>query len=106
MSKRTQKNEFYLAVEQSGFAYSERDLGNFSGYSEGSEIEIMLKGKGPHKPDFSQQIVSIHSLMIYTDLIEYTVADDKKSPLLRCFSVSSIARSWRHYNIWTANGLK
>ena len=30
----------------------------------------MLRGEGPNKPDFAYDIVRVHSLMIYTDLIE------------------------------------
>ena len=45
----------------------------------------MLRVKGPHKPEFAHDIVRIHSLMIYTDLIEYNTVGDTKTPLLRCF---------------------
>ena len=44
-----------------------------------------LRGKGPHKAEFAYDIVRIHSLMIYTDLIEYNIVGDTKAPLLRCF---------------------
>ena len=44
----------------------------------------MLRAKGPHKPEFAYDIVRIHSLMIYTDLIEYDIGGDTKAPLLRC----------------------
>ena len=51
----------------------------------------MLKGKGPHKPEFAYDIVRIHSLMIYTELIEYNIVGDTKGPLLRCFlSISKL----------------
>ena len=45
----------------------------------------MLRGKGPHKPEFAYDTVHIHSLMIYTDLIEYNLVGNTKAPLLRCF---------------------
>ena len=45
----------------------------------------MLRGKRPHKPEFAYDIVHIHSLLIYTDLIEYNIVADTKAPLLRCF---------------------
>ena len=45
----------------------------------------MLRGKGPHKPEFAYNIVRIHSLIIYTDLMEYNMVGDTKSPMLRCF---------------------
>ena len=44
-----------------------------------------MKGKGPHKPQFTYDILRIHSLMIYSDLVEYNIVGDTKAPLLRCF---------------------
>ena len=45
----------------------------------------MLRGKGPHKPKFAYDLVRIHSLMIFTNLIENNIVGDTKAPLLRCF---------------------
>ena len=45
----------------------------------------MLRRKGPHKPEFVYDIVLIHFLNIYTDLIEHNIVGDTKAPLLRCF---------------------
>ena len=42
-------------------------------------------GKGPHEPEYAYDIVRIHSLMIYSDLVEYNIVGDTKDPLLRCF---------------------
>ena len=42
-------------------------------------------GKGPQEPEFAYDIVRIHSLMIYSDLVEYSIVGDTKAPLLRCF---------------------
>ena len=53
----------------------------------------MLSGTGPHKPEFAYDIVRIHSLMIYTDLIEYKIVGDTKAPLLRCFLFISNLKS-------------
>ena len=53
----------------------------------------MLRGKGPHKPEFPFDIVRIHSLMIYTDLIEYIIVGDTKAPMLRCFPFISKLKS-------------
>ena len=53
----------------------------------------MLRGKGPHKPEFAYDIVRIHSLMIYTYLIEYNIVGDTKAPLLRCFHLYSKLKS-------------
>ena len=53
----------------------------------------MLRGKGPHKPKIAYEIVRIHFLMIYTDLIEYNIVGDTKAPLLRCFIFISKLKS-------------
>ena len=84
-SQRTQKTEIYLANEGSGLAFFSTDLGHFFRSNVGNEFGVMLRGEGPHKPEFAYGIVRIHSLMIYTDLIEYNIVGDKQTPLLRCF---------------------
>ena len=53
----------------------------------------MLRRKGPHKPECAYAIVRIHSLIIYTDLIEYNIVGDTKAPLLRCFTFISKLKS-------------
>ena len=75
----------YFANEKSCLAYFSTDLGHIFRSKVGNEFGIMLKGKGPHKPEFESHIVRIHSLMIYTELIEYNIVGDTKVPLLRCF---------------------
>ena len=85
VSGRTQKVEIYLANEASGIAIFSTDMGHNFGSNVGNEYGVMLRGKGPHKPEFAYDIVRIHSLMIYTDLIEYNIVGDTKAPLLRCF---------------------
>ena len=42
-------------------------------------------GKGPHEPEFAYDIVRIHSLMVYSNIVEYNIVGDTKAPLLRCF---------------------
>ena len=85
VSRRTQKVEIYLANEGSGLAFFSTNLGHFFGSNVGNEFGVMSRGKGPHKPKFAYDIVRIHSLMIYTDLIEYNIVGDTKAPLMRCF---------------------
>ena len=53
----------------------------------------MLRGKGPHKPEFAYDIVRIHTLTIYIDLIGYNIVGDTKVPLLRCFPFISEPKS-------------
>ena len=73
VSQKTQKVEICLANEASGLAFFSTDLGHILGSNVGNEFGVMLRGKGPHKPEFAYDIVRIHSLMIYTDLIEYNI---------------------------------
>ena len=93
VSRRTQKVEIYLANEGSGLAFINTDLGHIFGSNVGNEFGVMLRGKRPHKPDFSSDLVGIHSLMIYNDLIEYNIVGDTKAPLLRCFPFFSKLKS-------------
>ena len=85
VSRRSQKVEIYLANEGSGLAFFSTDLGHIFGSNVGIEFGAMLRGKGPHKPEFAYHILRIHSLIIYTDLVEYNIFGDTKTPLLRCF---------------------
>ena len=93
VSRRTQKVEIYIANEGSGLAFFSTDLGQIFGSNVGNEFGVMLRGKRPHKAKFAYDIVRIHSLMIYTDLIEYNIVGDTKTPLLRCFPFISKLKS-------------
>ena len=53
VSRRTQKVEFYLANEGSGFEFLRTDLGHFFGSNVVNEFEVILREKGPHKPEFA-----------------------------------------------------
>ena len=85
VSRGTQKIEICLANERSGLAFFSTDLGRIFGSNVGDEFGVMLRETGPHKPEFAYDIVRIHSLIIYTDLIEYNIVGNTKAPLLRCF---------------------
>ena len=93
VSRRTQKVEIHHANEVSGLAFFSTDRGNIFRSNVGHEFGVMLRGKGPHKPEFAYDIVRIHSLIIYTDLIEYNIVGDTKAPLLRCFPFISKVNS-------------
>ena len=86
MSLRTQKVESYLANEVSGLAFFSTHLGDIFGSNVGNGFGVMLRGKGPHKPEFANDIVRVDSLMIYTDLVEYDIVGNAKASLFRCFS--------------------
>ena len=70
VSIRMHKVEIYPANERSGIPIFNTDLEHISGSVVRYEFGVMLRGKGPHKPNFAYDIVRRHSLMIYTDLIE------------------------------------
>ena len=93
VSRKTQKVEIYLANEASGLAFFSTDLGHIFGSNVGNEFEVLLRRKGHHKPEISYDIVRVHSLMIYTNLIEYNIVGDTKVPLLRCFLFISKLKS-------------
>ena len=65
--------------------FSSTGLGHIFGSNVGNEFGVMLRGKGPEKPEFAYDIVRRHSLMIYTDLIEYNIVGDTKALLLQYF---------------------
>ena len=90
----TQKNEVYLANEESGLAICSIDLGHIFGGDVRNDLGILMRGKGLHKPTLAHDIVRIHSLMIYTDIVEYNIVGDTKAPLLRCFSFISKLKIW------------
>ena len=85
VSHRTQKVVIMLANETSGLAFCSTDLVHIFGNKVGNGFGVLMIGKGPHEPEFAYDIVRIHSLMIYSNLVEYNIVGDTKAPLLRCF---------------------
>ena len=83
--RRTQKVVIMLANDTSVLAFCNTDLRHNFGNNVGNEFGILMIGKGPHEPEFAYDIVRIHSLIIYSDLVEYNIVGDPKAPLLRCF---------------------
>ena len=83
----------YLANEESNLAIFSTDLGHIFGGDVRSDSGILMRGKEPHEPTFAYDIVRIHSLMIYTDIVEYNIVGDTKAPLLRCFPFISKLKS-------------
>ena len=85
VSRRSQKIVIILANDTSGLAFCSTDLGHIFGNIVGNEFGVLMIGKGPHEPQFAYDIVCNHSLMIYSNLVEYSIVGDTKAPLLRCF---------------------
>ena len=83
--KITQKVSIHLPEDQSVFIIQSADLSHIFGCDlEQNQTSVIMKGKGPHYPQCSYDIIRIHYLMIYSDIIEYNVVGDTKTPLLRC----------------------
>ena len=93
VSRVTQKVNVYLANEKSSLAIFSTDLGHIFGGDVRNDSGILMSGKGPHEPTFAYDIIRIHSLMIYTDIVEYNIVGDTKAPLLRCFPFISKLKS-------------
>ena len=96
----------------SGLAFCSTDLGHFFGNNVGNEFGVLMIREGPHEPEFAYDIVCIHSLMIYSDLVEYNIVGDPKAPLLRCFPFISklkggdIITTGQYTNYQTFNNLQ
>ena len=93
VSRLTQKVKVYLANEESSQAIFSTDLGHIFRGDVRNDSGILMCGKGPHEPTFAYDIVRIHWLMIYTDIVEYNVVGETKAPLLRCFPFISKLKS-------------
>ena len=74
----------YLAKEESSLAIFSTDMGHTFGGDVRNDLVKLMSWKCPHEPTLAYDIVRIHSLMIYTDIVEYNIVGDTKAPLLRC----------------------
>ena len=67
------------------FIIQSADLSRIYGCDiEQNQTGVVMKRKGPHYPQNSYDIIRIHSLMIYSDIIEYKIVADTQTPLLPC----------------------
>ena len=82
VSRRPQKVVIMLATDTSGLAFCSTDLGHIFVNNVGNDFGVLMIGRSPHEPEFAYDIVRIHSLMIYSDLVEYNTVGDTKAPLL------------------------
>ena len=85
VSHRTQKVVIMLANDTSGLAFFSTDLAHIFGNNVGNEFGVLIIGKRPHETELAYDLVRIHSLMTYSDLVEYNIVGDTKAPVLRCF---------------------
>ena len=93
VSRLTQKVKVYLANEESSLAIFSTDLRHIFGGDVRNHLGKLRCGKGPHEPTFAYDILRIHPLMIYTDIVEYNIVANTKAPLLPCFPFISKLKS-------------
>ena len=101
VSRRTEKCVIMLANATFGLASCSTDLIHIFGNNVGNEFGVLMIGKGPHEPEFAYDIVRIHSLMIYSNVVEYNIFWRHKSSLATTLSLYLKAKRRRHYNSWT-----
>ena len=112
VSRRTQKVVIILANDTSGLAFCSTDLGHIFRNNVGNKVGLLMKGKCPHESQFAYDIVRIHSLMIYGDLVKYNIVGHTKAPLLRCFSFISKLKggdtitTWQYLNYQAFSNLQ
>ena len=93
VSRVTRKVKVYLANEKSSLVFFSTELGHTFGGDMRNDLGTLMCGKSPHEPTFRYDIVRIHSLVIYTDIVEYNIVGDTNVPLLHCFPFISKLKS-------------
>ena len=95
-----QSVEIYLTNERSVFVIFCMDLRHIFGSNVGNEFGLMLRCKGPHKPEIAHDIVRSLSHDIHgPDWVQYRWWYERSIPAMLSFF--SEAQGWRHYNYWT-----
>lgn len=89
INTRNHRVEITLPNNYAGLNIISEDLAHILGFP----MSFLLLGVGPHISNFPVDIMRVHSLMIYTDIIEYGIIGDTKAPLLRCFPFITKIRS-------------
>ena len=86
VNKITQRISLSPPNEKSFLVIFSADLCNVFGCEEAVYgMGVFMSGSGPHFPKFPFDIVRIHTLMIYSDIVVYNIVGDTKAALLRCF---------------------
>ena len=100
VDKITQKITIHLPDDQSVFIIQSSDLSHIFGCDlEQNQTGVIMSGKGPHYPQYSYDIIRIHSLMICSDIIEYNIVGDTKNSFIALYSLHLQSKKWR-YNIY------
>ena len=80
VAKITQKNVIQIPEAQSVFIIQKIDLSHIYGCDlKQNQTGVVMKGKGPHVPQYSHFIRKVKSVMIYSDIIEYNKLGDTKT---------------------------
>ena len=91
----TQKIAVPLTEDQSLFVFHRSDSNqNFGCDLKQNQIGVIMNGKRLHYPQCSYETKTVHSFMIYRDIIEYNELVDTRTPSLRCFPFISKAKKW------------
>ena len=105
VSRRSQKVVIILANDTSGLAFCSTDLGHNFDNNVGNQFGVLMKGEGPHEPQFAY------------DFCSYPFVDDlqrssrvqhcwrHKSSLATMLSLYLKAKGSRHYNNCTVHEL-
>ena len=94
VDKITQRVAVHLLENQSVFIIQSSGLSHTFGCDlEQNQTGVIMKRKRPHYPQYSYDIIRIHSLMIYSDIIDYNIVGDTETPLLRCIPFISKVKS-------------
>ena len=81
----TQRKSLSLPNENSLLVIFSTELCHVFGCEEAVYgMGVFMSGAGPHFPKFPYDIVRLHTLMIYSDIVEYNIVGDIKAALLRC----------------------
>ena len=75
------KVKITLPSENSQFIVASTDLASILGF----KSNFWLYTKGPHISQYPIDILRIHSVMVYTDIVEYSIIGDTKAPILGIF---------------------
>ena len=76
----TRHCEIELASDKSQLVFASQDLCSILGFSQ----SVWFSSKRPHRSEFPIDILRFHSVMVYTDIVEFSIIGDTKAPILRC----------------------
>ena len=85
VSRRSHKVVIILANDTSGLAFCSTDLGHFFGNKVGNQFGVLMKKRSSSTTICLRHCSFPFVLMVYSDLVEYSIVGDTKAQLLRRF---------------------